>query len=50
MSNGSLVKPEDVKHLLGIDTNEKAELRAKISKDLIIILRIIRTKKGNGVY
>ena len=29
---------------------EKAELRAKISKDLMTILRIIRIKKGNGVY
>ena len=29
---------------------EKAELRAKISKDLMIILRIIRIKKGNGAY
>ena len=29
---------------------EKAELRAKISKDLMTILRIIRIKKGNGAY
>ena len=29
---------------------EKAELRAKISKDLMTILRIIRVKKGNGAY
>ena len=29
---------------------EKAELRAKISKDLMTILRIIRIKRGNGAY
>ena len=29
---------------------EKAELRAKISKDLMTVLRIIRIKKGNGAY
>lgn len=29
---------------------EKAELRTKISKDLMTILRIIRVKKGNGAY
>jgi len=29
---------------------EKAELRARISKDLMTILRIIRIKRGNGAY
>lgn len=29
---------------------EKAELRAKIPKDLMTILRIIRIKRGNGAY
>lgn len=29
---------------------EKEELRTKLPKDLILILRIIRVKKGKGAY
>jgi len=29
---------------------EKEELRTKLPKDIILILRIIRVKKGKGAY